>query len=314
MRQASQFQGYDLGATLYMPILQPKVPDILSGTVDTAGSSLVLCLEDALAENDVEAGIARLRNVLRNVSHRPDLKVFVRPRSLEMAHRLSSFEGIQSISGFVAPKLRPENAADWLDLVQKADLQIMPTLETADYFDQSKVIAVRDIIAAYDPQTVAAVRIGGNDLLGVMGLRRERGITSYEGALGWLLGMMGSTLVASGLPTAAPVFDIIDDLDTLQREVKRDVAMGFVSKTAIHPSQVPIIENEFQVSEEDLCAADAILEKSAKAVFQIGGAMCEPATHLNWAKRIKARQERFGLRKMNLYERFQESSHQAQHA
>lgn len=302
MRQTSQFQGYDLGATLYMPVLHPKVPGILSGRAQTPGSSLVLCLEDALAENDVEAGLAQLRKVLKNIDHRPDLKVFVRPRSLEMAHRLAGLHDIQKVTGFVAPKVRPGNAADWLDLVQSAGLRIMPTLETAEYFDQSKLVSVRDIIANYDPSTIAAVRIGGNDLLGVMALRREPGITSHEGPLGWLLGMMASTLISSGLPTAAPVFDIIDDLDTLEREVKKDVAIGFISKTAIHPSQVEVIEKEFSVTEENLKLSTAILEKSAKAVFQIGGVMCEPATHLNWARRIQARHERFGLRKTKVEE------------
>jgi citrate lyase beta subunit len=95
--------------------------------------------------------------------------------------------------------------------------------------------------------------------------------------------------ISSGYPVAAPVFDIIDDLDTLKREVERDIASGFISKTAIHPAQVAIIEDAMRPSEEEVSQATAILDKDAKAVFQIGGVMCEPSTHHNWALRILTR-------------------------
>ena len=102
--------------------------------------------------------------------------------------------------------------------------------------------------------------------------------------------------VAAGYPVSAPVFDIIDDLETLKREVERDVASGFISKTAIHPAQIPVIEEAMQVTEEELTQAEAILAKNSKAVFQIGGVMCEPSTHHNWALRIQARHRAYGCR------------------
>ncbi|MCL1479246.1 MAG: HpcH/HpaI aldolase/citrate lyase family protein [Marinobacter sp.] len=92
-------------------------------------------------------------------------------------------------------------------------------------------------------------------------------MTAYEGPLGWFLSMAASILIPAGIPVSAPVFDIIEDTETLRREVERDVQMGFVSKTAIHPAQVPIIEGAFSVSEEDLRAARAILDRDASAVF-----------------------------------------------
>ncbi|MCA9774036.1 MAG: HpcH/HpaI aldolase/citrate lyase family protein, partial [Myxococcales bacterium] len=70
--------------------------------------------------------------------------------------------------------------------------------------------------------------------------------------------------------------------------------MGFISKTAIHPAQVPIIEGAMRVSGEEEEAARAILNQEARAVFQIGGVMCEPATHAGWARRVLARAEIFG--------------------
>ena len=285
---------YSLGATLYMPMIHPKVGDILSGHIAAPASSIVLCLEDGLHENDVERGVANLRGVLAS----PVLtraRIFVRPRSFEMACRLADMRGISSIEGFVAPKMRAETMPEWLDLVAAARLTIMPTLETADCFDPARVVAMRDILRARNDARIVAVRLGGNDLLGVLSLRRHRGMTSYDGPLGWVLCMLSSIMISSGIPVAAPVFDIIDDLDTLSAEVERDMEMGFVSKTAIHPAQVPIIEAAMGVKQDDLAQARAILDEHAKAVFQIGGVMCEPSTHRSWAERILSRHGRYGV-------------------
>ena len=286
--------AYSLGATLYMPMIHPRVSEILSGQTACSSSSLVLCLEDALAEGDVERGITVLHDVLDNINHRDDLRVFVRPRSLEMAHRLAGFSKIGRIEGFIAPKVRVETAGDWMDIIESAGLRIMPTLETMDFFDPGRITAIRDVFNNFDHRLISAIRLGGNDFLGALGLRRQRGITSWEGPLAWVLSMCSSIFISSGYPVAAPVFDIIDDMITLQREVVRDIAAGFIGKTAIHPVQVGIIESAMRVSEDDIDQANAILNRNAKAVFQIGGVMCEPSTHRNWARRVLARNRIFG--------------------
>lgn len=294
IHHSHMLDAYALGATLYMPIIHPKVPEILSGRAACPSSSIVLCLENALQEGDVERGISVLKTVLMDINHRPDLKVFVRPRSLEMAHRLAAFHGIDQMTGFVAPKIRPETAAEWFDAITPAGLQIMPTLETAEFFDPARIVALRDVFNGFDHRSVAAIRLGGNDLLGALGLRRERGVTSWEGPLAGILTLCSGLFISSGYPVAAPVFDIFDDLETLAREVQRDIAFGFISKTAIHPTQVFVIEDAMRVSPEETRQASAILDKDAKAVFQIGGVMCEPSTHQNWAHRIQARKKVFG--------------------
>jgi citrate lyase beta subunit len=288
--------AYEIGATLYMPVLHQRVREIVLGAAAPPASSIVLCLEDALHESDVERGVTTLMGLLAAAPARPSARprLFIRPRSFDMAARLRSVPGIGRIDGFVAPKIRVETLPDWISLLSGSDLRLMPTIETGEFFDPARLVAFRDLILGSGPDRIAAVRLGGNDLLGTMGLRRQRGVTAYEGPLGWFLSMAGSILTSAGVPVAAPVFDIIDDLETLKREVERDVAMGFISKTAIHPAQVPIIEGAMRVSGEEEEAARAILNQEARAVFQIGGVMCEPATHAGWARRVLARAEIFG--------------------
>lgn len=290
------FSSYTLGATLYMPIIHPRVPAYLRGEIGFPSPSVVLCLEDALEEDDVLRGIATLKNLLKDHPVISDTRVFVRPRNLEMALQLAEFAGIEKIEGFVAPKVAPETMAAWMDLAKAADLRIMPTVESSQFFDPGRITALREVLDDHDKRRIAAIRLGGNDLLAAMALRRQGRITSWEGPLAWVLSMASSLLISAGYPVAAPVFDIIADIDTLKRETAQDVAAGFISKTAIHPAQVAYIMDVFRVSDAEVEQARAILDDRASAVFQIGGVMCEPATHKAWATRILARYNFFHFR------------------
>lgn len=293
----SRFDAYSLGATLYMPVLHPRVSDILQGRVAPPAQSVVLCLEDALAEEDVSEGLSRLDRVLPDLPDRLPVRAFLRPRNHAMARDLCERAAGTAIDGIVAPKILPETLPEWLAMVRETNLTVMPTLESATFFDPGKIVAIRDILDDHrsDADRIAAIRIGGNDLLSSMGLRRARGMTSWEGPMAWILSMASSILTSAGHPVAAPVLDIIDDLDTLRREAERDVAAGFVSKTIIHPGQAPIVEEAFRVAPDELESARAILDESAKAVFQVGGVMCEPATHAAWAERTVSRARFFGM-------------------
>ncbi|MFT4714501.1 MAG: citrate lyase beta subunit, partial [Candidatus Azotimanducaceae bacterium] len=186
-------------------------------------------------------------------------------------------------------------AAAWMDLAEATNIRIMPTLESAEFFDPGRITALREALDSYDKDRIAAIRLGGNDLLAAMALRRQPGITSWEGPLAWILSMASSMLISAGYPVAAPVFDIIEDIETLKREAAQDVAAGFISKTAIHPTQVPHILEAFRVSNAEVDQARAILAEGAGAVFRFGGVMCEPSTHKAWAQRVLARYEIFGM-------------------
>ncbi|MEM8741183.1 MAG: HpcH/HpaI aldolase/citrate lyase family protein [Pseudomonadota bacterium] len=295
-----------LGATLYMPVVHPAIPAFLRGQKPWPARSVVLCLEDALHVADTEAGLAALRRLLADwsdrkagiASGRPDQAepmLFIRPRNLEMARALAGLPGMSEIAGFVAPKIGPDDLTGWLDLASASGLRLMPTLEQAWVFDPAALGAFGAALADGAVDRVIALRIGGNDLLGALALRRLAGETIYEGPLFAALSQIMCQLGALGLPLTAPVFDIMDDTATLIRETARDAAFGFVGKTAIHPQQVPLIERGFSVAADELARARQILAADAAAVFRQDGAMAEPATHRAWAERMVARADAYGI-------------------
>lgn len=296
---------YELGATLYMPILKPDALDYIAGTKYPKLRSMVLCLEDALLEKDVLEGMHILEKTLLRIGQikldsaetRFPL-VFVRPRHLDMARRIAGMAGIHNIDGFVAPKVTAGAYAKWVEAVRHTDLYIMPTLETEEVFDHCAMKDLRDEFLANTPERILALRVGGNDLLSCLGLRRAGNVSLYEGPLLYAISMLTSIMRSKGFDLTAPVFENIDDSGSeaaLAREVTQDVSFGFVGKTVIHPSQVEIVQNAFKVTPTDYEAASKILAADAAAVFKFGGSMCESATHRNWAKRILSRAKVYGL-------------------
>lgn len=290
-----------LGATMYVPIVHPDVGAIIAGDKHLRLRSVVLCLEDALHARDVERGLHLLSDLLSDpaangapLGRASGPRLFLRPRDLVMARRIVRLEGIAKVHGFVIPKVATETLAPWWRLAEEADLRLMPTLERAWVFDP---IALREFAHALDDQDrrqLVALRVGGNDLLASMGLRRVRGRTVYEGPLAWGLSQLMCQLGSHGYPLTAPVFDVLDDPDTLARECRLDAEFGFVGKTAVHPAQIRIIERGFAVTEATLTLAREALADDADAVFRREGLMLEPATHRAWARRTVARAAAYG--------------------
>jgi len=292
-------EAMSLGATMYIPILHPAVQEIVLGLKYPNLKSVVLCLEDALAIADTDQGLRLLARLMGDLGRYPTSPrrpwLFVRPRHLEMAKAICDLRGIDLIDGLVIPKLRIEQVQDWWQLAEDTDLRLMPTLECAWVLDPgalSDFAALLDMVAR--PRLVA-LRVGGNDLLATMQLRRVRGETIYEGPLAWALSQIMCQLGSRGYPLTAPVFDVLDDPATLARECARDAAFGFVGKTVVHPGQIDIIHHGFAASREDVALAQQTLSHGANAVFKAAGMMLEPATHAGWAKRILTRAALYGI-------------------
>jgi citrate lyase beta subunit len=288
-----------LGATLYMPALRDDIVDIIMGRKLPGLRSLVLCLEDALADCDIEDARANLRCILSRLEGEGRNRlggplIFVRPRSVAMAAEIALEPMIAQIDGFVAPKVRNGQVASWTEITAGTQLYLMPTLETAEVFDAVAMRDLRDELRQDGGGRILALRIGGNDLLSCLGLRRSPNATLYEGPLGHVVAMLAGLMIPAGFNLTAPVFEAFTDYATLSRELEADLRHGLVGKTAVHPCQVGMIQDAFRVSPADHAQAQEIIGSSL-AVFQRDGVMCEPKTHLAWAARILERAHYYGF-------------------
>lgn len=84
------------------------------------------------------------------------------------------------------------------------------------------------------------------------------------------------------------------------QEIREDRLCGFIGKTVIHPSQIPVVNRAYQISRNDYLDARAILNWNADSASLVAGSktrerMNEYKTHLNWAKKTVYLSEVFGI-------------------
>lgn len=292
---------FALGATLYMPATRSDILEVVFGTKLSELRSLVVCLEDAVAEIDVESALMNLQALLNEIdAHggRPDNGplLFVRPRDSEMAALLNDWPLMKHVDGFVVPKLTLNSLSCWESAVSNPDLLLMPTLETADVYNPGAMVELGLALKANLNERIIALRIGGNDLMGCLGLRRNPAKTLYDTPMSYVIPMLTGVMGAQGFALTAPVFEQLATPDLLKAELELDISHGLVGKTAIHPTQISLIHEALRVSIEDLNTAKLVVNQGAPAVFKHNNAMCEPATHFKWATNILERAKWLGVK------------------
>lgn len=285
-----------LGASLYVPANHKDLAEIANGYLIPQARSLIFCTEDAIADRELSYSLFNLSVVLANMRVDVAADRFVRVRNTEVLERVLAMPGADKLTGFVLPKITRHNFDNYYRLLRHTEHVLMPTLETAEAFDDQEMQGLRTVLEAPGVRhRILALRIGGNDLLALLGLRRPRGMTLYRTPLGPVISRLVTTFRPYGFMLTAPVFEYLDLPALLDQEVIEDLAHGMIGKTAIHPTQIAPIEQHFKVSPQDLAVARAILDQSAPAVFRMNDAMCEVATHRAWAERTVEQSRLFGF-------------------
>ena len=284
------------GASLYVPAHHKDLQKISNGELLGSVRSLIFCTEDAVAERELGFALFNLSLTLQQMKERPGTERFVRVRNPEVLSRVLEMPGAQQLTGFVLPKATRHNFDAYFHPIRTTSHQLMPTLETAEVFDEAEMRLFRHCLERPGVrERIVALRIGGNDLLALLGIRRPRHMTIYRTPLGPVISRLVTTFLPYGFGLTAPVFEHLDNPALLEAEVQEDLAHGMVGKTAIHPSQVAQIERHYRVHHGDMEAALRIMDIHSPAVFKMHDSMCEVATHRAWAQTIVEQARVFGL-------------------
>ncbi|MFG3045952.1 HpcH/HpaI aldolase/citrate lyase family protein [Streptomyces sp. NPDC048202] len=186
-----------LGATLYSPATRPRLAADIVKQTGNGVVSMVLCLEDSIADEDVPAGeenlvrqFAELDALSARTGAEPPL-LFVRVRTPEqipdLVRRLGS--SVRLLSGFVLPKFTEERGMPFLEALSAAEtasgrrLFAMPVLESPELmYRESRVETLEGIARAVGKyrDRVLALRLGVTDFCSSYGLRRAPDMTAYD--------------------------------------------------------------------------------------------------------------------------------------
>ena len=285
-----------MGAALYVPATHKDVLRIANGETLRGVRTIIFCTEDSVGEKELPYALNHLSDALDRMNVPAGLNCFVRARNPSVLQAILAMRGSHKLAGFVLPKIHLRNFENYWSLLKSSNHPMMLTLETVDVFDDDEIKKLRHQLRHPDVQgRILALRIGGNDLLSLLGIRRPRNMTIYRTPLGHVIGKLATAFIPYGFAMTGPVFEYLNLPHLLEEEVEEDLAHGLVGKTAIHPSQVVQIEKGYAVHKEELEVAHQILRDTSPAVFRMHHSMCELATHRAWATQLLERAKVFGV-------------------
>jgi len=286
---------YQLGATLYIPILHKNLEAILKRKKYPFLKSVVICLEDSTALCDVANGMIILKDIIKNLQV-TDLKVFIRPRNIANLQEMLLFENIDSVDGFALAKFDTSNISQYLSIfIKENHFYLMPILESKDVFNIQKL---SDILKELEPfnDRILVIRIGGEDILSMLNTLRDCNKTIYEiMPLYLVLSNIINIFKPNGFNISSTVYSCFGDLETLKRELVSDGEHQIFNKTSIHPKQIELIQDSYKISSDELYIANKLLNEES-AIFSYNDRMYEKTTHSNWAKSIMKRYENYGMK------------------
>jgi citrate lyase beta subunit len=195
--------SFAVGAALYMPAVRQTIADELLTQKIEGLASMVIDLEDAVGDNQLELAEESLLQQLQRLASWLKLGtmnanslplIFIRVRSPEQMNRIICLleNNIELITGFVLPKFTVEAGYRYLELLMDynrskpdhaATLYGMPILETASViYRESRLSTLLSIKELLDPykDIILNIRIGATDFSSLFGLRRSADVTIYD--------------------------------------------------------------------------------------------------------------------------------------
>ena len=168
-----------LGASRYVPATHKDLQKIADGKLLGNLRSVIFCTEDAVSGKDVSSALANLSSTLLNMVELTQTDRFVRVRNQQVMMQILQMPGVEKLTGFVIPKATRHNFDSYFCQIQHTSHLLMPTLETADVFDEAEMKKFLHVIDKPKiRERILALRIGGNDLtLQFTGRRLDR---SYQ--------------------------------------------------------------------------------------------------------------------------------------
>lgn len=324
---------YAVGGLLYMPASNSSTAQkIIDGRYSFI-KSMVLDLEDSLGDDMVGFGKRNIVTFLETLDtaikegrmEKENLPlIFIRIREASQIRDIQKMAGerLWMITGFNIPKFDKTTCDDFIEtftevatycrIAFRTTLYMMPIIESKfAMYRQLRMDNLLYINNALRPisDNVLNVRVGGADFCSIFGIRRKpdeciHDIGVVRSVFADIINVFGKNYVVS-----APVWEYFGKDESegwatgLRNEIKFDRINGFIGKTSIHPSQLPIIQESLVVDYVDYVDALSILGMNSNTTGVAKGAdsvngnrMNEVKTHTNWAKKVINLSNIYGVR------------------
>lgn len=223
----------------------------IASAARVGADSVILDLEDALAESAKGPALAGLEQAVRLLNH-PDTWVRLNPGERGRAE-LQHISGLSGITGVWLAKAEFDAEFEsQVSLAQKSGLEVGVLIESAaGYLWRHQLLA---------PKVVTRVQIGEYDLRGELGMADPSAAT--ESDLDGIRVELVVAAVAAGTESiVAGVSANFTDLEQFGQSCQHMLNLGFTGRAVIHPAQVEVGQRVFTPTTEELDWARELLAR-----------------------------------------------------
>ena len=266
-----------------MMFMNAQKPGLIKDAYIYGVDSIMLDLEDAVAENQKDAARFSLYHALTTIDY-GDTEVIVRINGLDTPHwqediRVCVAGGADGIR--IAKCESAQDVKTVEEYVEKAErefgVQVGRTLLMAALESPKGILNAYEICTA--SQRMFGVAISGGDFRKCMQTKPTADGVDMLVARGQML----IAARAAGVQCFDTVFTDLDDTEGFLTEVRQNKAMGFDGKSLINPKQIRPVHEIFAPTEKEVHQAElwvsAFREAQAKGVgvFTVNGKMIDAA-------------------------------------
>ena len=273
-------------------------PELFEKAMKSAAEALSFDLEDAVDETRKTEARSEVARFLRALPASPGKTIIVRINGLTTPHFHADVEALVGAGVDIVNVPKPESAADiraCADVLKQAERRagarpvgILANIETPG------ALRLAAEIATASPKVVG-LQIGWADLLEPLHIDRYNSavIESMQLTVRLAAGEAGIWAYDGAYPNIA-------DPDGYRREAEAARRLGYLGKSAIHPSQVPIANAVFQPTAAEIRHALAVMAAAAEAArrgtgaYKVDGKMVD-APFVRRAEAIVALARQLGL-------------------
>jgi citrate lyase subunit beta/citryl-CoA lyase len=226
-------------------------PDRVDKAMASGSDAVIIDLEDAVAPARKEEARSEVSRLLRRLDRRSDTGPEVLVRVNNDAGLADDLRAVLGSGGtaLYLPKADVPSLESLEALLEGENAEVVALIETARGLLDARAVAAHPL--------VRNLAIGEADLIADLAMtpspdRRE--LAPMRSAL-----VVASAAVGVESPTG-PVSTDFRDLELLRADTEALLRMGFGARSAIHPTQVPVINEVFTPGEDEVARAMRLVE------------------------------------------------------
>jgi len=234
----------------------------LSKSLSRGADALIVDLEDGVAPTEKDIARENLTSFLNSLESSSEIWVRVNPEKGALELDLEAAVH-QNCLGIILAKTTT------LDEINNLDL-ILSRIEKSCSLDNSLQVAalIESAAGVFNAQAIAngprvsRLQLGEADLRADLGTSGESGSTTIQYARSTLV---FASAAANINPPVAAVSTNFKDLDAFRKSSQQFKEWGYFGRSCIHPDQLAIANEVFTLSQQEIDAAQDILDRLAAA-------------------------------------------------